>query len=306
METNRLNACLVALMGIGLVLAPGTGGCSESLEQRFNRLVELENSTAGRLSSTARAASIAAGFDRDFGDLSGSDLRDLDLPALQAYFRAAELAQFYAHRDQDLGAMEAALAELARRKQASPEDLEGMFGAYLSMRAFDEANRFAAAHALQTPEAVPVVANRLPPGFVGATLLQPGTRGNEAARVAFAPSTDAYIVAVSHPMCRFTRKAIAAIEADAGLRAIFRDKAHWIAPVDRRLYLDVLRSWNQDHPLTQFSVAWARDDWPGIDHWGTPTFYFFARGKLVAKVTGWPEEGRREELIEAAGKAGLD
>ena len=88
------------------------------------------------------------------------------------------------------------------------------------------------------------------------------------------------------------------------LTRIFRD-AHWIAPADRRLQLDVLRAWNQDHPLTQFAIAWRRDEWPQIDHWATPTFYFFARGDLVAKVSGWPDEGRHEELMAAARAAGI-
>lgn len=306
METNRVIACLAALLGIGMLLVPGTGDCSETLEQRYNRLVALEDSTIGRLSSTERAASIAAGFDRDFGELSGTDLRGLELPALQAYFRAAELAQFHAHRDQDLKAMEAALSELVRRNQVSPADLQGMFGAYMSVRAFDEARRFAADHGLKPSEAVPVVANRLPAGFVGASLLQPATSSHAVNRFPFAPTTDAYIVAVSHPMCGPSRRAMAAIEADAGLTRIFRDNAHWIAPVDRRLQLDVVRAWNEHHPLTQFAIAWRRDEWPQVDHWATPTFYFFAGGELVAKVTGWPEEGHREELVAAARKAGLD
>lgn len=305
MEKNGFNVCLAALLGIATLLAPGTGDCSETLEQRFNRLVELEDSTIGRLSSTERAASIAAGFDHDFGEFSEADLRGLESPALQAYFRAAELAQFHAHRDQDLEAMEAALSELVRRNQASPADLQGMFGAYMSVRAFDEARRFAADHGLQTSEAVPVVANWLPAGFAGASLLQPATSSHAVNRTPFAPTTDAYIVAVSHPMCGPSRRAMAAIEADAGLTRIFRD-AHWIAPADRRLHLDLLRAWNEDHALTQFAIAWRRDEWPQIDHWATPTFYFFAGGELVAKVTGWPEEGHREELVAAARKAGLD
>lgn len=306
MEVNRLANCLGVLLAIGMLLMPGTSDGAEPLEQRLSRLIELEDSTAGQLSSTKRAARIAAGFDRNFGRLSEADLRDLELAALQAYFRAAELAQFYAHRAQDIETMEAALSELARRQQASPEDLQGMFGAYMSMRAFDKASRFATAHELQTSEAVPTVADRLPPGFVGATLLQPATSGDEAARIPFAPTTDAYIVAVSHPMCRFTRSAIAAIEADARLARIFGDHAYWVAPADRRLHLDVLRAWGQDHPLTPFAIAWRRDEWPEIDHWNTPTFYFFKRGRPVAKVTGWPDEGRKSELLAAAAKAGLD
>ena len=305
MGMNGIATCLGALLATGMLLMPGAGECAQTLVQRLDRLLELEDSSAGGLTSTGRAAGIAARFDQDFGQLRGTDLRELELPQLQAFYRAAELAQFYAHRDQDLEAMEAAFSELARREQASPEDLQGMFGAYISMRAFDTAGRFASTHQVQMPETLPEVVNRLPPGFVGPSLLQPTASGAGVARIMFAPSADAHIVAVSHPMCGFTRRAIAAIEADPELTNLFRDKVYWITPVDRRLHLDMVRNWNEAHPLTQFAFAWRRDEWPAIDHWGTPTFYFFANGELVAKVTGWPEEGRRKELIAAARIAGI-
>ncbi|WP_374603131.1 hypothetical protein [Arenimonas sp.] len=306
MGTTRFTACLFMMLGLCLPVWSGPAFGADSLQQRLDRFMELEEATFGRLSSTERAAKMAAGFDRDFGDLRESDLADLELPELQAYYRAANLAQFHAHRDQDLEAMEAALAELARRKQASPEDLQDMFGAYMAVRAFDEAGRLATTHKLQAPEPVPEVVSQLPAGFAGASLLKPMASEDGVARLPFAPTTDAYIVAVSHPLCRPSQRAMAAIEADAGLMRIFRGNAHWVAPADRRLQLDVLRTWNAAHPLTQFSLAWRRDEWPQIDHWATPTFYFFAGGELVAKVSGWPEEGRREELVAAARKAGLD
>lgn len=306
MNTHRVFACLGALLGISLLLAPGTGVCSVTLEQRFNALLEIEDSSSGRLSTKELAGHIATQFDRDFGHLSRKDIKELELSELKALFRAAELAQFHAQRQPDLKAMEAALSELHARGEASDADLQGMFGAYLSMRALDQASRFALAHDLHGQEDIPKVANELPPGFEGPSLLQPSHRGDGLARIPFEPGADAYVVAVSHPMCRYTRMAIAAIEADAELTNLFRGTTHWIAPVDRRFHLDALRNWNAGHPLTQFSIAWDRDDWPAIDYWGTPTFYFFKRGELVAKVSGWPDEGRREELKEAARRAGLD
>ena len=42
-----------------------------------------------------------------------------------------------------------------------------------------------------------------------------------------------------------------------------------------------------------------------IDYWGTPTFYFLQNGVVRAKVTGWPKEGRRAELLAALRQVGL-
>lgn len=306
MGLTRFNTCLVVLLGIGVFLLPGSAACSQTMQQRLDDLIEIEDAGAGHLSSRERAARIGAAFDQRFGMIRADSLRDLDLAELQSYFRAAEIAQFYSHRGNHLATMELALAELVRREQATPEDLQGMFGAYLSMRAFGQARELARTHDLPLSDALPEVVDQRPPGFRGASLLQLTPGESAVARVPFEASSGNYIVAISHPMCRFTRNAIAAIEADTELTKIFRDNAHWIAPVDRRLHRDVLHAWNKAHPLTPFAIAYRRDDWPELDHWATPTFYFFAQGKLVAKITGWPDEGRREDLIAAAKKAGLN
>ncbi len=31
----------------------------------------------------------------------------------------------------------------------------------------------------------------------------------------------------------------------------------------------------------------------------TPTFYFFKAGTLMAKIEGWPHEGKRDEMMAA-------
>ena len=53
------------------------------------------------------------------------------------------------------------------------------------------------------------------------------------------------------------------------------------------------------------SLADQRADWPALDSWGTPTFYFFQRGALVSKVRGWPRAGRRAELLAGMHAIGL-
>jgi hypothetical protein len=61
--------------------------------------------------------------------------------------------------------------------------------------------------------------------------------------------------------------------------------------------------WNHEHPAMQHTIAYRNDEWPMIDWWGTPTFYFIKDGAVIAKFVGWPKEGRRAELLTALGFA---
>ena len=69
--------------------------------------------------------------------------------------------------------------------------------------------------------------------------------------------------------------------------------------------VDLVGDWNAQHPELPMAFMYARSDWPMFHAWGTPTFYFFRDGKLDQTVEGWPEEGRRDALIEAATRVGL-
>jgi hypothetical protein len=45
--------------------------------------------------------------------------------------------------------------------------------------------------------------------------------------------------------------------------------------------------------------------WPEIDYWGTPAFYFYQDGRLQGSLLGWPAEGRAEELQQMLKRIGL-
>jgi hypothetical protein len=119
------------------------------------------------------------------------------------------------------------------------------------------------------------------------------------ARVGLDLKNGQHLVAVGHPTCHFTQNAVAAIEKDAELEALFGRYAIWVAPQDLKFSADLYREWNKIHPLATLSLVDVRANWPAdIDDWSTPTFYFFSDGKLVAEVVGWPKEGNRQKLLD--------
>jgi len=89
------------------------------------------------------------------------------------------------------------------------------------------------------------------------------------------------------------------------LHELFRDHARWLARQDGRLYFDIIQQWNRENPDLQMTLTVESHEWPMSDVSGTPTFYFFDHGVVKAKVTGWPAEGRRAELVAAARTVGL-
>lgn len=96
------------------------------------------------------------------------------------------------------------------------------------------------------------------------------------------------------------------LASDPHLSAFLRGRATWLAPVNRRIGLDVLLSSNDAHAATPLVLTDRREDWPFIRIWSTPTFYVLKDGKLVGAFEGWPEGGRRPELVALLRAAGAE
>jgi hypothetical protein len=61
--------------------------------------------------------------------------------------------------------------------------------------------------------------------------------------------------------------------------------------------------WNREHPIAAMNAVERESDWPGIDTWAMPTFYFFRDGRVVSKVSGW--ETHRDKIVDGFRKLGL-
>ena len=56
---------------------------------------------------------------------------------------------------------------------------------------------------------------------------------------------------------------------------------YWIVPPERSLIFTKLQTWNSDHQGWQFALATAKHEWPFIDFWDTPEFYFLKTAKWL-------------------------
>jgi len=103
--------------------------------------------------------------------------------------------------------------------------------------------------------------------------------------------------------CHFSKDAAEAIETDPVLRPLFSRNTAWITPAGENPADPDLARWNRDHPLAALRTAYRESEWPAIDTWNMPTFYFLRDGRVVAKVVGW--QGRRDAVLAGYRALGL-
>jgi hypothetical protein len=276
-----------------------------SVEQHFDRLARVERATQA-YDDGARAAVIAATYDemvrrvRDTHALEQADGHDLEL-----LYRAARLAAFHSHGPRHVQDMTSFLSGLQRRGLASSRHYRHMHEAFVGARMFAEARNLATQHPTEVLERLPVLreAADLVAGQPTELVVHPDQ--HELLRRSADLRRPSQVVVVSHPRCHFSRAAMQDIRADPVLGRILATHARWLAPQDDDLDFDVLQQWNREHVEQQITLTFRRDEWPMIDSWQTPTFYFLEDGVVIAKLDGWPQHGRRAELLAALRQIGL-
>jgi hypothetical protein len=218
-------------------------------------------------------------------------------------FRAAGADFLYSISPSSLHDMELDLAELHRRGIARKDNDEKVFAALVESRAFDQARAFAKLHQLGSVEAVPEIVDNAV--RLGATRLLVTEGGKKLVRESTDLIKGPRIVVIASPLCHFCQRAIRSIESDASLRPLIRAHSIWIVPPDQSTPFATVAAWNHDHPHEQMAYAYRREEWPMVERWETPVFYFFKDGRVVSKVRGWPVSGRKAEIRRSLRLAGL-
>jgi hypothetical protein len=285
---------LIALLFAMLVAGPVCAQADPAIQARFDALMSIEESSRGA-STKERAEALTEAFSEQFPTVILAQLSGLSDADLELVFRAANVANFYTQTDEHLKAMRTAFDALDERGLIVRRTFADMYGAAMAARQFGRARELARAYNQWTVEPPPELYDE--PGGA-ATALEIKGEGI-LKRLSLGVQDGSYIVVISHPLCHFSRRAVAAIDSDIELSKAL-EGAVWMAPVDRSLRLDVLNDWNRNHPERKMVIAYSRKAWPQLDSWSTPTFYFLKDNKVVHIVEGWPEEGRKSEIIRAA------
>ncbi|MDQ6942457.1 MAG: hypothetical protein M3169_08095 [Candidatus Eremiobacteraeota bacterium] len=217
-------------------------------------------------------------------------------------FQAAYVAFFYTISPGPLDDMQLDLAELHRRGIGHSGDDAKVYASLIEIRYFGQARAFAKLHPRALAETVPVVTDDHARQGPTAFYVEAGGSKLERRSVDL---RNRRIVVVSSPLCHFSQRAMRSIESDAELRPVFHDRAVWVVPPDQSTPFTTVAKWNRLHLHESMAVAYRREEWPMIDLWETPVFYFLRDGRVVSKVVGWPIAGRKAEIRRSLRLAGL-
>ncbi len=232
-----------------------------------------------------------------------SALEALDNEEIDALFKAAGMVTFYANLNH-VDDQRRWLDELIRRHAATPAHYKSMHESYVRARHFAEARTLSQQHPEIDFDPLPPIVDTPPYYSSTRTVLTFSESDGGLIRLPVSGPDDGIFVIFS-PSCHFSQDAIVAIQADPDLSRLFDDNTQWLQPPDGRLEYDSLRRWVVEHPWKKVGIIWRADEWEHFNLTSTPTFYFVRNGKIVGTVTGWPAEGRKAELLQAARRSGF-
>jgi hypothetical protein len=302
MEKRHGIAVAVAALCLAVAGRGETSGPS-GIESRYRAFAELAQDVAMR-PQIEQEPTMRARFERTLAHAyTQDDLQRASDADLRFLVRAGEDLGFFSYSKADLPYVARPLGVLEQRGAASDADRARYFRALIGLRLFDQARAYRATYPSMDVEPVPDIAEASGAGS-GPPVYAIGEGG--LARMRLSIDAGVHVVVVAHPLCAYSRKAMEQLAGDAHLSPFLRERATWLAPVSRRIGLDVLQAWNDANAATPLVLADRREDWPFIRTWSTPTFHVLKDGLLVGTFEGWPAEGRRPQLVALLRAAGVE
>jgi hypothetical protein len=241
------------------------------------------------------------------------DLKSHSTDQLAALHEATETGVFYTLSPFLMDRLGHLVAELVERLDAGTvnrssvaQDYLDRFHAHLlRARRFSEATAFEERYGLDAPAWV--VDDRLPTE-ARPTVLRidssrtPVTLVRSTVDLAQGPR----VVAVIHPHCGFSRRAMLAVEADPTLASLFAGRTLWLVDAYGGMPLEPLLEWNTSTSETKIAISYADHEWPAeISFMQVPVLYFFLDGTLRDKVIGWPGPEQVERVHAAFDAIGV-
>lgn len=230
------------------------------------------------------------------GHQKPATLRVLPASSANLLFRAAYDTAFYTFDRRYVEDMEADLARMRALEADESRHYQDLYEALIRTRDLSTAKSVLATRPELSDKAAPAIEGALIEG-AGPSALVLSEDGSSVSQQPIVLGNAIDIVVIGHPSCHFSSDAVAAIEANLSLRAVFTRHARWLMPQDGNMRPRRIAEWNAAHPAARMSYIYRQADWPAIDYWGTPTFYFFRNGKRVGKLVGWPPNGEGETAL---------
>jgi len=126
------------------------------------------------------------------------------------------------------------------------------------------------------------------------------------------PTSDSYIIVVTSPMCNPSRRFHDHLERSHDLKSIFDKNSLWLNSPSGRFYPEKsieLEAQIAPNRITYLN-PYGEDNYEftallDLDLSSYPVFYFVQNGQVQAKLVGWPNGGRSDELRQGMKMIGL-
>lgn len=203
---------------------------------------------------------------------------------LSGLFQDAYAAFFYSNDGRYLHDMSVMHDTLSLRSVVTEKQTKKLFDAYLVQRDFTQASRLQTQHEHLAKHSVPIPNEAKV--MDGLSLFLPQQKNIWEKQPV--DLRQVRLIVTTNPLCHFSKDAFAAISQDASMRAWFAK--HAVLLMDQRAVTfahENVLDWNKAHPELMMHHVVSEIDWPMVDVWSTPTFYFIRHGKEVERINGW-------------------
>ncbi|WP_411849521.1 hypothetical protein ACLB90_10910 [Stenotrophomonas sp. LGBM10] len=272
---------LLAFLLLGSASEPGTPRAADAL---LADLVRLDTPDAD-LPALERIAAMQAVYRGGTAHLqTGADCHSIASDNQRDLFDATALMAFYQPDEALLHRMRCLHERLVSDGTAGAADHRALHGALVALRHFDEANQLRDRWSLPVPTLPDI---RGEPS-AGMEVLRLG-HADAVERIAF-PENGVHVVALVHPNCSFSARALQAIVTDPGydalrghMRLVVRSDPHWPEKA--------MRAWNTLHPDLPMLAMVPGVKFSQLDMHETPVFHLVQDGVVVETVVGWQGDG---------------
>lgn len=212
---------------------------------------------------------------------------------LEDLFQATALIAFYAKDARSLDRLQCLHEALDARGQAGAAHHRALRGALISVQQFGPANAVSAALA-DAGAPLPTIRGSLPQGkpLLGLISL------DEVERAALSEE-GLQVVAMVHPYCGFSRRAVEAITTQPQY-AWLRPHLHLVVPIGQQWPGQELLDWNAAHAALPMWPMVVDPAWAGFEQTETPAFHLVRDGTVVSTVIGWRGDGAELDALRAA------
>ncbi|HYQ22665.1 hypothetical protein [Stenotrophomonas sp.] len=277
---------------MGGLLLLASAGVSAGPTPLADRLLAIDEA-ARAMPLAARVQRLQAAYQADpLASMLAEGCQAVPAERVEDAFAATQLVNFYAPDAQRLEQMQCLLPRLRGQGDAAKARADELHRALIAQRRFAQANALRAATGLNA-KVLPEIT-----GDAAATrqVLTLTDAGHAIRRTL--PQQGWQVVALVHPYCGFSQRALAAITTDPAFAGL-RPQLQLVVPNDQSWPIQQMLDWNRAHPDLPMQPLQPGPSWTALRTGQTPTFHLLKDGALMTTALGWENDGQALRALQA-------